>query len=313
MRVPAVTTPTLDHPVATDCPNCGATVSGNFCHACGQETVLHPPSAREFVHEFIGHYVALEGRLWKTLWLLLFRPGMLTLEYLRGRRVRYVQPLRLYLTLSLVFFALMKFDSVHMESDTGRHAGPSTVTPDGDRRGARRAQGDVWFHEDKPGELNAWKQSVRGAVSAVNPHLADKVVAFLGLPLDDRERLMTGAFYSYAPYAIFFMMPLFALYLKILYLGSGRPYGAHLLFALHANAFAFLTMILMLLVREVAWLWPVNLVAWIWLVLYLPAAMRRVYGGRRIATGLRWIVLMVLHLVTIGLAIVGAVAYGSLH
>ncbi|UUZ52454.1 hypothetical protein LP419_23575 [Massilia sp. H-1] len=41
------------------------------------------------------------------------------------------------------------------------------------------------------------------------------------------------------PYAMFCLMPLFALYLKLLYLGSGRRYGEHLLFALHSNAFAF--------------------------------------------------------------------------
>jgi hypothetical protein len=84
-------------------------VSGNFCQQCGQETVLHPPSTGEFVHEFIGHYVALEGKLWKTLKLLILRPGKLTLQYLAGRRVRYIQPLRVYLTFSLIFFALFKF------------------------------------------------------------------------------------------------------------------------------------------------------------------------------------------------------------
>jgi hypothetical protein len=59
-------TPAHPHHVAGDCPNCGSVVL-----------------------EFIGHYVALEGKLWKSLLLLLFRPGQLTLEYINGRRVRY--------------------------------------------------------------------------------------------------------------------------------------------------------------------------------------------------------------------------------
>ncbi len=59
---------------------------------------------REFIHEFVGHYVALEGPLWRTLWAMLFLPGRPTREYFIGRRRRYVQPLRLYLSLSLVFF-----------------------------------------------------------------------------------------------------------------------------------------------------------------------------------------------------------------
>jgi hypothetical protein len=105
----AVKNPALDHHAASDCPNCSATVSGNFCHECGQETVLHPPSTGEFFHEFVGHYVALEGKLWQTLKLLLLKPGQLTIEYMAGRRVRYVQPLRVYLTFSLIFFAVAKY------------------------------------------------------------------------------------------------------------------------------------------------------------------------------------------------------------
>jgi hypothetical protein len=74
------------------CPNCRTALAGKFCHECSQQATLHVPSAREFLHEFIGHYVALEGKLWKSLCLLLFRPGRLTREYVEGRRVRYVQP-----------------------------------------------------------------------------------------------------------------------------------------------------------------------------------------------------------------------------
>ncbi|HET7795411.1 MAG TPA: DUF3667 domain-containing protein, partial [Rhizobacter sp.] len=72
------------------CRNCGTLAPLNYCAECGQETALHPPTFGEFVHEFISHYVALEGALWRTLGLLLARPGRLTHEYLAGRRRRYV-------------------------------------------------------------------------------------------------------------------------------------------------------------------------------------------------------------------------------
>ena len=90
------------------CRNCGAQAPRKFCPECGQETTLHPPTLGEFLHEFVGHYVALEGSLWRTLALLLARPGRLTREYLDGRRRRYVLPLRLYLTASFVFFLVLK-------------------------------------------------------------------------------------------------------------------------------------------------------------------------------------------------------------
>jgi hypothetical protein len=301
------------HHAASDCPNCGAAVSGHFCHQCGQETVLHPPSTREFLHEFIGHYVALEGKLWKSLGLLLFRPGRLTLEYIKGRRARYVQPLRLYLTFSLIFFAVMKY-SGHDDKAAEPKAAPHPVTASARQAGAPDTKPGL-VEEDRPGEMRDGTSWIRDWLGHYSPRLAaavgGKVEHFGHLSRDDKGKALTAAFYGYVPYAIFFMMPLFALYLKVLYLGSGRRYGEHLLFALHTNGFGFLTMTLMMLVPKGFGL--VGFLLWLWLTFYLPVAMRRVYGGWRTLTALRWIVLMILHLVTLGLAILAAVAFGVLH
>jgi hypothetical protein len=54
----------MDH--SANCANCETPLSGHFCSNCGGEAVLHA-STREFLHEFIGHYVALEGKLWGSL------------------------------------------------------------------------------------------------------------------------------------------------------------------------------------------------------------------------------------------------------
>jgi hypothetical protein len=304
------------HDAASACANCEAAVSGHFCHQCGQEAVLHPPSTREFLHEFIGHYVALEGKLWKSLGLLLFRPGRLTLEYIKGRRVRYVQPLRLYLTFSLIFFAVLKYsvhENSHDQVKTGQTksvpAASPASTPVEDSKKAKPV------NEDRPGEIREGTREVRKIVGRVNQGLAnglvDKFEHFNELSGEEQKRVLSMAFYGYTPYAIFFMMPLFALYLKLLYLGSGRRYGEHLLFALHANGFGFVAMTFMMLVPKGFGL--VEFLLGLWLAFYLPAAMRRVYGGSRTLTALRWIALMILHLVTLGLAILAAVAFGALH
>jgi len=298
------------HSAAGDCANCGATVSGHFCHRCGQETALHPPSAREFMHEFIGHYVALEGKLWKSLGLLLFRPGRLTLEYIKGRRVRYVQPLRMYLTFSLIFFAVLKYTG---HDDTKAHVGkPGQPAPAAAQARQDKPEDKVAvIQEDRPGEFRTGTRNVRDWVRSYSPHLADKTEEIVAMEHDKREQAMRAAFYAYAPYAIFFMMPVFAFYLKVLYLGSGRRYGEHLLFALHANGFAFLALAILELVPEGFGL--VDFLLGLWLVFYLPAAMQRVYGGARTLTALRWIVLMGLHLLTMVVAIFAATAYGVLH
>jgi hypothetical protein len=298
---------TTRHHAAGNCHNCGTAVSGNFCHECGQATVLHSASAREFIHEFIGHYVALEGKLWKSLLLLLFRPGRLTLEYIRGRRVRYIEPLRLYLTFSLIFFAVMKFSSTNTAEFSAANASSGTATA---------AQAQAGGHgrlvrEEAPGEFEAGTADLRKGVHNINPHWGAQADKFAHMAPDEREKVFRGAFNNYVPYAIFFMMPFFALYLKLLYLGSGRRYGEHLLFALHANGFAFAALTLLMVVPDIF-----GFVSWgvgLWLVAYLPLAMWRVYGGSRFATGLRWLVLMALHGVGICLAIGAAVGFGILH
>jgi Protein of unknown function (DUF3667) len=312
------------HHAASDCPNCGAAVSGNYCHECGQETVLHPPSTREFLHEFIGHYVALEGKLLQTMKLLLFKPGQLSLEYMQGRRVRYIQPLRVYLTFSLIFFAVIKFMGedhhfggvnlkgapvVRVDPQDKKHAAPAAVSdtaaakpeaeaaakPDEDEGDDRHAQAAT-LQKDDDGDKSGFGAMIESIVSALS---------------DDDGAKAKKAFFGYVPYAVFAMMPLFALFLKILYLGSGKRYGEHLLFALHTNAFAFLMLTLIILTPSVI---PfAGKLLGLWLIFYLPTAMRRVYGGSRKLTALRWCMLMFLHLMALTAAIGVAVVLGAAH
>jgi hypothetical protein len=89
------------------CRNCGADAPGNYCPACGQETRLALPKVGELVRDAAGRLVAWDGRLWRPLATLAFRPGVLTREYFAGRRRRYVRPARLFLALSLLLFALL--------------------------------------------------------------------------------------------------------------------------------------------------------------------------------------------------------------
>jgi hypothetical protein len=293
----------LDHHAASDCPNCGAAVSGNFCHQCGQETVLHPPSITEFFHEFIGHYVALEGKLWKTLGLLIFRPGRLTLEYMAGRRTRYVQPLRVYLTFSLIFFALFKFMGEDHHIGGINYTGKPVIQVNKDDVDAKK-QVQAELRADLEKAKNDGELSKLAILENVEGSLVD------GFSGDNGKRIKT-TFYSFAPYAVFALMPFFALLLKLLYLGSGRRYGEHLLFALHANAFAFLMLGLILLVGDP--LPALGKLLFLWMVVYLPLAMRRVYGGRKRATFLRWVILMLLYLTSIVVVVVGILYSAVAH
>ena len=284
---------TLTHHANLACKNCGADAQGNYCQQCGQATHLHVPSAREFLHEFIAHYVALEGKLWKTLALLIAKPGLLTCEYIQGRRVRYLEPLRVYLTFSIIFFALFKLSGVEVARFDDPSPALAAAVADGRAKetvlGPALVQ-DVAEYEKALAGLNK-------KASNLHPVLRERIARFMSLSPQAQKAALKQAFYSYTPYAIFAMMPLFALYLKILYLGTGRRYGEHFLFALHVNAFAFLMLSVMIVVPQ-SWQF-ITFVLLLWLVFYLPMAMRRVYERSWVGTVIRWIMLIFAHIVTL--------------
>jgi len=93
-----------------NCPNCGAHLTGQYCGQCGQRAVGRFISIWQLLRDAFGDLLELDSRLWRTMIPLLIRPGLLTKDYLEGRRARYMPPFRMYLVLSLVFFIVAFFD-----------------------------------------------------------------------------------------------------------------------------------------------------------------------------------------------------------
>lgn len=91
--------------VASHCADCGAVLGGLYCAMCGQHRMEPPRTFWALMAEWISAYFNLEGKLWTTLRLLVTQPGELSLEYFRGRRTRYFPPLKMYLTMSVIFFS----------------------------------------------------------------------------------------------------------------------------------------------------------------------------------------------------------------
>jgi uncharacterized protein DUF3667 len=91
----------------TVCGNCGAELSGAFCHACGQKTAGPDVSLHDFFHDAFHEFAHVDGKIVRTLRLLVTKPGMLTKVFLSGRRARYISPVRVYLTCSVLFFGLV--------------------------------------------------------------------------------------------------------------------------------------------------------------------------------------------------------------
>ncbi|MBH5321072.1 DUF3667 domain-containing protein [Aurantiacibacter sediminis] len=98
----------LPHPDQPDaCKNCGTPLTGAYCHACGQRGHVHR-TIGAFLHELVHGALHFEGKFWRTLPLLIFRPGQLTRRYIEGQRARFVSPMALFLFTVFLMFAVFQ-------------------------------------------------------------------------------------------------------------------------------------------------------------------------------------------------------------
>ncbi len=104
------------------CLNCNAHLTGRFCHICGQENIEVKQTFWHLVTHFVYDITHFDGKFFDTLKYLLFRPGYLSHEYLRGRRNSYLDPIRMYVFTSAIFF-LIFFTFIHNSKIIAEDAG----------------------------------------------------------------------------------------------------------------------------------------------------------------------------------------------
>jgi hypothetical protein len=319
---------TVADDAAGHCRNCGAAAPGAFCPACGQETALALPTARQFLREAAGRYVAFDGRMWRTLAALLFRPGYLTREYLAGRRRRYIRPARLFLVLSLVLFFVMRIAigvptlsdgvvAIDRDAPSQAAAGAGVPASDPDAAAGRGATGRTGTGDSPrvllPGlELSFGEDDIVNVAGAgpVAQALRQRMNRFNALPKQERlEQLVLGTL-RYGPYAMFVLLPAFAFLLQLVYAGRGgrypqrpRRYAEHLVFAAHNHAYAFLAATLAV---PLPW-GPLRFALFLWSAVYALWSMRAVYGGRWLGLLARAWLLAVAYLVLFAFVTVGLI------
>lgn len=88
------------------CLNCGAALVGDYCHGCGQRAHVHR-SLHAFAHDLLHGAFHFEGKIWRTLPMLAWRPGELTRRYIEGQRASFVSPIALFLFCVFLMFAVL--------------------------------------------------------------------------------------------------------------------------------------------------------------------------------------------------------------
>ena len=110
-----------------NCLNCGHDVEEHFCSKCGQENIEVKEDALHMVAHAIADYFHFEHKFFGTLKPLLLKPGELTKQYVAGKRVKFIHPIRLYIFVSIVFFLIVLSGSKKNENKSSEKK-PTTTT-----------------------------------------------------------------------------------------------------------------------------------------------------------------------------------------
>src|SRR6202011_4740037 len=110
-------------PPLIHCENCGAELCGKYCAVCGEAAIDYRRSFRHVIIDILDSFLNWDSKFFATIGWLLLRPWHLTNEFLAGRRVRYLHPLRLYLLASILFFFAVNYGA------RGLHVDPSKTGP----------------------------------------------------------------------------------------------------------------------------------------------------------------------------------------
>ena len=305
------------------CLNCGTVISGRHCAQCGQAGDVHVLSMKEVAGDVTHSLLHLDSRVWRTLRLLVRKPGELTREFITGRHQQYIPPFRLYLAISILYFALSALlpESGMFDLDGSAPAddvvAPARVEVSAELKRELEAEGvprerieaatkddgdcKINFFSDTPNST-PFEQSLSRACEQMKK---------------DGGKLFAERFAATAPKLMFLFLPLMAFVALLFYWRPRRLYAEHLVLFLHNHAFTFLLLGFTAVLNEVAELkFPgagalnvVMFLLWCWLPYYVYRSMRVVYGNGRALTLLKFFTISTIYFVLLGITMLGGLVY----
>ncbi len=262
------------------CLNCAAPLTGPFCSQCGQNVADYHRSIWRLIASFFDNVFSWDSKFFRTLGPLLTRPGLLTREFLIGRRARYVQPLRLFLFTSAVCLTLLQFGHrkvIRADSGTGKGApakdgvhfnvGTNADDDDDDRPSPSPAPSPSPTGEALPAAPASSPAASPDASPVPSPspagtasegrrrdsadnafeqymEKASKRVDEKSKQLGPKEfnRQVSARMQSSLSWVALAILPVFALLVRSLYWRRDSFYFDHLIFSLHYHTFLLLLM-----------------------------------------------------------------------
>ena len=267
-------------PPLTHCENCGAELQGHWCAQCGQPAIEYRRSFRYVVADLLNEFLNWDSKFFTTIALLILKPWRLTNEFLAGKRVRYVNPLRLYLLASILFFFAVNYGT------KGIHFDPSKL----DAKGRAELESELKDADLPPEAREKLEALLRDSSPSPAPSPLTNEPSPSPVPKGDQQKqqfgkigerpfvfsdgsksstpferwiearakekmgekgtkmgLFISTLFSNLPYMMLCCIPLFAFVLKVLYIRRRIFYIDHLIYALHIHTFFYAGIMLIVL------------------------------------------------------------------
>ena len=316
------------------CLNCNAVVNGKYCSFCGQENVEPQESLWHLILHFFNDITHFDGKFFSSVKYVVTKPGFLTSEYVRGRRTTYLNPVRFYVFTSFIFFLIIFSFFVKSEDVIEKSEKPTTYTQkdsvklfkklqlqgedsaeikkvmkfygiDSIQKLAQIGEGEFTIFHIYPynnrtefDSLNKIKKIERSFVERI---LMEKQFELQEKFENDhrgaKEALKEKGLHL-IPQVLLLSLPFFALLLLLLYARQQKYYYvSHIIFTIHFYIFVYITIIVILILRELGklphlhFLDTVSSILWFIFPLYLYKAVRHFYEQRRGKTILKLFIL----------------------
>jgi len=285
------------------CPNCATPINGPFCATCGQSQKNLNKQVWTLAGEVLDDVFRLDSRVARTLFALFFRPGFLTTEYFDGRRARYTPPVRLYLVISFLFFFITPVMN-NLDTVPSDEVEVITLHEDGE-------DGADWkdIKQELPNINLDWLSNEE------NEALAERLEIQLKKTVDrvkEDPAGLWGGVMDLMSAVMFFMLPFFAIFLKLFYIGSGVYYAQHLLLALHNHCFLFLATLLtgaleLLDTTTVGVVsGPIASLTALWIPVYMYLSLKNTYGQSHTMTAFKFLFIASIYIVIASLGLAAA-------
>lgn len=326
-----------------NCLNCNAVVKGKYCQICGQENTEPAESVWHLVTHFFNDITHFDGKFFSTLKYLIFKPGFLSGEYKAGRRTSYLNPVRLYVFTSAIFFLIFfslkefnqdilninyngktlkqieKLDSAEFvqftkELNNGSQMSRAELKHYIDSADKNNAPHFTSHRYKSRGEYDSLLRSGKKDHNWFERQLVYKEIEINEKYKDNQEQIMkifvSNLMHSF-PQMLFISLPLFALILKLLYFRRKTfYYTSHAIFSVHLYVFVFIMLFFIIGLQELKdytgwnWLAVLLLILVFTIFYYLYKSMRNFYQQRRGKTILKYILLNIIMLFVIMLLFV---------